>query len=382
MESSSRSLPPLDSFRALPAMTPSGRSSLPPPPASTHDGALQTWLQAKSEEDRRAQQEEKTRQETLRLEQRKIEHAMLRDATNYGVPPHMIPCIFTGIGGNNSDSLALSQQHPHHPPQLSSSGYSVPVAQAQAGQASSISMQPRPPINNNYISSSAGTVSRAHNSMLPPSASPSHLALRGEQFEQQPISLNFHHYIPPTQQSQAPPPRSQPVSSTVLFNPFSRSNSEADPNNRSRSSQAAQTLSLPPALHVPVYDSTLHGIVDRPNRTVSDAPTLPFEIRTSVLAVSPPEMRAPCRFGALRLTGSGPTERASDLPNAVHVEIKCEEREGTSTAVCPEPSGAGERFQGELVTPVSRLVIFKNYALTDEIDVVVSLGRVVADSWE
>ncbi|KAJ6167051.1 hypothetical protein N7470_002498 [Penicillium chermesinum] len=334
-----------------------------------------------SEEDRQAQQEEKTRQETLRLEQRKIEHAMLRDATNYGVPPHMIPCIFTGIGGNNSDSLALSQQHPHHPPQLSSSGYSVPVAQAQAGQASSISMQPRPPINNNYISSSAGTVSRAHNSMLPPSASPSHLALRGEQFEQQPISLNFHHYIPPTQQSQAPPPRSQPVSSTVLFNPFSRSNSEADPNNRSRSSQAAQTLSLPPALHVPVYDSTLHGIVDRPNRTVSDAPTLPFEIRTSVLAVSPPRCEPLVgleRLGS-RAAGRLSAHQTCPMLSTSRSNVK---REGTSTAVCPEPSGAGERFQGELVTPVSRLVIFKNYALTDEIDVVVSLGRVVADSWE
>ncbi|KKK15289.1 hypothetical protein AOCH_004491 [Aspergillus ochraceoroseus] len=88
---------------------------LPPPPAQwqNSDDTMHHWLQAKAEEDRRKQEEEKTRQETLRLEQRRVEQSMLRDSLQAGVPPHMVPLIFAGIGpsGFHQPILELAQQY-------------------------------------------------------------------------------------------------------------------------------------------------------------------------------------------------------------------------------------------------------------------------------
>jgi hypothetical protein len=85
-----------------PPITPS-LGSLPPAPSQwqgAEDG-MKNWLMAKTEEDKRKQEEEKTRQEGLRLEQRKIEQSMLRESMQGGVPPHLVPMIFAGIGGGN-----------------------------------------------------------------------------------------------------------------------------------------------------------------------------------------------------------------------------------------------------------------------------------------
>lgn len=60
---------------------------------------MQRWLQAKVEEDRRCQEEEKTRQETMKLERRKVDHAILVDALRAGVPPHLAPLVFGGVDG-------------------------------------------------------------------------------------------------------------------------------------------------------------------------------------------------------------------------------------------------------------------------------------------
>ena len=65
---------------------------------------MQHWLQAKTEDDRRSQEEEKTRQEALKLEQRKVEQAILADSLRAGVPPHMLPLLFTGICAGNAIS--------------------------------------------------------------------------------------------------------------------------------------------------------------------------------------------------------------------------------------------------------------------------------------
>lgn len=129
MESSRRELPPPPSMNLppppdvnLPAMT--GLNQLPPPPAQWQnaDDATRHWLHAKAEEDRRKQEEERTRQErertrqeTLRLEQRKIEQSMLRDSLHAGVPPHMVPLIFAGIGGASPppDGREAVQQQQH-----------------------------------------------------------------------------------------------------------------------------------------------------------------------------------------------------------------------------------------------------------------------------
>ncbi|KAE8348392.1 hypothetical protein BDV28DRAFT_143598 [Aspergillus coremiiformis] len=119
MESSRGGLPP-PSTLALP-LPDVGFSSMnsvnqqlprPPPRRQSSDDASHYW-HAKAEEDRRRQEEERTHQESLRLEQRKIEQSMLRDSLQAGVPPHMIPLIFAGISQNGVPQSVLewTQQH-------------------------------------------------------------------------------------------------------------------------------------------------------------------------------------------------------------------------------------------------------------------------------
>lgn len=84
-------------------------SSLPPPPPQIHGPeTLRQWLLAKAEEDRRAQEEEKTRQETLKLEQRRIEHSMLMESIRVGVSPNLIPTILAGISSSGNSALSIS----------------------------------------------------------------------------------------------------------------------------------------------------------------------------------------------------------------------------------------------------------------------------------
>ncbi|KFY40994.1 hypothetical protein V495_05113, partial [Pseudogymnoascus sp. VKM F-4514 (FW-929)] len=82
---------------------------LPAPPQQWHgaEDSMRTWLQAKAEEDKRRQEEEKTAQESLRLEQRRIEHDILRTSLSGGIPPHLIPLVFAGMGGGSLPSAGL-----------------------------------------------------------------------------------------------------------------------------------------------------------------------------------------------------------------------------------------------------------------------------------
>lgn len=74
--------------------------TLPPAPGPWAGAeTMQRWLQAKVEEDRRCQEEEKTRQETMKLERRKVDHAILVDALRAGVPPHLAPLVFGAMEG-------------------------------------------------------------------------------------------------------------------------------------------------------------------------------------------------------------------------------------------------------------------------------------------
>ncbi|KAF9696786.1 hypothetical protein EKO04_005373 [Ascochyta lentis] len=118
MSTSHRGLPPPsamtlpDPGRGPPSIqTSMGSSSLgalPPAPTQwqgSEDG-MKNWLAAKAEEEKRKQEEEKTRQENLKLEQRKIEHSMLRESMQGGIPPHLVPIIFAGIGGGNLANIS------------------------------------------------------------------------------------------------------------------------------------------------------------------------------------------------------------------------------------------------------------------------------------
>ncbi|KAI0402381.1 hypothetical protein F4802DRAFT_374334 [Xylaria palmicola] len=111
--------------QAPPAPSPHSQSlgPLPPPPQwQGSEDSMRSWLLAKAEEERRKAEEEKTRQESLRLEQRRIEHDILRTSLERGIPPPMIPVVFAGMSGGSLSQatlewvqqfLPLSQQ-PHH----------------------------------------------------------------------------------------------------------------------------------------------------------------------------------------------------------------------------------------------------------------------------
>lgn len=114
MNPSLRDLPPPNGAQLPLPLTTAMSNRLPP--VTTFYGnehSVQQWLQAKKEEDRRAQEEERTRQETMRLEQRRIEQSMLADSLHAGVPPQMIPLIFAGIGGgaNAQSTMEIVRQY-------------------------------------------------------------------------------------------------------------------------------------------------------------------------------------------------------------------------------------------------------------------------------
>ncbi|EMD92998.1 hypothetical protein COCC4DRAFT_196853 [Bipolaris maydis ATCC 48331] len=113
MSTPHRGLPPPsamtlpDPARGPPPIS-SSLGQLPPAPSQwqgAEDG-MKNWLATKAEEERRKQEEEKTRQETLRLEQRKVEQSMLRESMQGGVPPHLVPIIFAGIGGGSLANIS------------------------------------------------------------------------------------------------------------------------------------------------------------------------------------------------------------------------------------------------------------------------------------
>ncbi|KAF1979545.1 hypothetical protein BU23DRAFT_100446 [Bimuria novae-zelandiae CBS 107.79] len=89
--------------------------ALPPAPAQwqgAEDG-MKNWLAAKAEEEKRRQEEERTRQEDLKVQQRQIEQSMLRESLQGGVPPHLIPMIFAGMGGGSLANVSADMLRDH-----------------------------------------------------------------------------------------------------------------------------------------------------------------------------------------------------------------------------------------------------------------------------
>ena len=118
---------------------------MPPAPSQWQgaDESMRTWLNAKSEDDRRKQEEEKSRQESYRLETRKIEHTMLRDSLAGGVPPYMVPMVFAGIGGGNLANASLEWAQ-HYMAQISLQQQVQLQQQAQQQQAQQVQPSPEP----------------------------------------------------------------------------------------------------------------------------------------------------------------------------------------------------------------------------------------------
>ncbi|KAI1298629.1 hypothetical protein F5Y03DRAFT_397997 [Xylaria venustula] len=236
-----------------PAPSPHSQSlgSLPPPPQwQGSEDSMKNWLLAKAEEERRRQEEERTRQESLRLEQRRIEHDILRTSLERGIPPPMIPIVFAGMSGGHLSQVTLewvqqflpSAQQPHHAQILPAQGPMSPEHRRDSQQYGYAGSTGVPPTPGSGAGTQAGFVSyqgpgsparaRAHtvggrplgslgSSALPrlstgegvtgPSHAPhtapqqqqqqqqqqQHQSTAAQQ-EQQPQSLFFHHWQPPT----------------------------------------------------------------------------------------------------------------------------------------------------------------------------------------
>ncbi|KAM5357013.1 hypothetical protein ACJZ2D_016701 [Fusarium nematophilum] len=98
--------PPMHHTRLLPpSLTQSLQQryswhQLPGPPQQWQGAEeyMRNWLQARVEEAKRRQEEERIRQECLRLEQRKVEIDMLCTSLQGRIPPAMIPLVFVRMG--------------------------------------------------------------------------------------------------------------------------------------------------------------------------------------------------------------------------------------------------------------------------------------------
>ncbi|KAK3989812.1 hypothetical protein QBC44DRAFT_342298 [Cladorrhinum sp. PSN332] len=225
---------------------------LPPAPSWHDEESMRAWLAAKVEEDRRRQEEEKTRQANYRVEQRKMEAEILKTSIHGGIPPALIPIVFAGMGGGVHPQQALEmaqqymasppslQQHQQHPPALMPPGQVSPEHQRRDSQAqpyaqyatsggipSTPGSAQGPP--SSYMSGYPGSPGRPRGQSMPgtmggrplPGAStlpnlntnvpggpgntsgvPSHPGLaHSQQHEAQPSpSIYFHHWQPPTSQ--------------------------------------------------------------------------------------------------------------------------------------------------------------------------------------
>lgn len=274
MSTSHRGLPPPsamtlpDPGRPPPSLSqPLG--AMPAPPNQWHgqEESMRNWLVAKAEEDKRKQEEERTRQESFKLEQRRIEQSMLRESLSAGVPPSMVPMIYAGIGGSNLANVSLDwlqqyaaqlQAAQHQIQQQSSpelrretrligqvsSPYAVPQTQSQQvvpSQSTEHSQQTAP--LQTTFSAYQTTPGRAPATAVPRSATHTQLPrlTTNEMYVQQPAqqgpgsahplqqsqtvqhdqpasspSIYFHHWVPPGEskstQPQTPASRAEPSS--------------------------------------------------------------------------------------------------------------------------------------------------------------------------
>lgn len=212
---------------------------------------MRAWLAAKAEEDKRRQEEERTRQESYRLEQRRMEHEILRTSLQGGIPPPLVPVVFAGMGGGALSPAALewaqqfmlSQNPQQHPPALMppgavSSEHQRRDSQAQAyGQYSVSGGVPSTPgsaqgLPSGYVSGYPGSPTRPRGLSMPGvmagrpgigggstlpnlntnvpggpggSSAATHQAGLAQSQQQQEAqaspSIYFHHWQPPTSQT-------------------------------------------------------------------------------------------------------------------------------------------------------------------------------------
>ncbi|WEW54944.1 hypothetical protein PRK78_000371 [Emydomyces testavorans] len=228
--------------RGLPAISqvPTPLAHVPPSQWQNSEDYVRLWLQTKGEEERRKQEQERTQQESLKLDQRKIEQAMLRDSLQAGVPPYMIPFIFTGLGGGNlqwaqqyiSQMSASTGQSP--PQQIHTQSYSPSSRQPhqeyhqpQQPRPAPQTLPPQPLPQQKSIQGQHSTLEVPRdNRMIPPNpyaASRAIPAVARPAVQQTPPSpaMNSYHRVSPPRQSGSTPA----VALTQPTAPLSRINS-------------------------------------------------------------------------------------------------------------------------------------------------------------
>ncbi|VBB78056.1 Putative protein of unknown function [Podospora comata] len=283
------SQPPVSGPPPPPPQQNQSYTQLPLPPSwHGNEESMQYWLKAKAEEDKRKQEEEKTRQESFRLEQRKMEHEILRTSLHGGIPPPLVPVVFAGMGGGalSPQAWELAQQFlpPHqqqHPPALMPSGAIASEHQRRDSQAQGYGQYPtsggvpstpgsaQGPTSS-YMTGYPGSPTRPRGQSMPgrpPSnlpnlntnlpggpgggpATASHPGIAHSQHQdaQPSPSIYFHHWQPPT--TQAGGTRSgtdQPGTPSVGESP--RKRKAAGPQPPIPPPSTAQRLRSPPFQH-------------------------------------------------------------------------------------------------------------------------------------
>ncbi|KAK4132848.1 hypothetical protein BT67DRAFT_463225 [Trichocladium antarcticum] len=226
---------------------------------------MRAWLVAKAEEDKRKQEEERTRQEGYRLEQRRMEHEILRTSLQGGIPPPLVPVVFAGMGGGALSPAALewaqqfmmSQSTQQHQPALMPPGAVSLEHQRRDSQAQMYGQYPA----SGGVPSTPGSahgLPSAYVSGYPGSPRPRGLSMPGtvagrplgggpklpnlntnvpggpgnsqqqqqqqQQQEAQPSpSIYFHHWQPPTTQGGGRGGTDQPATPSGSSKPKSRS---------------------------------------------------------------------------------------------------------------------------------------------------------------
>ena len=314
MSTPHRGLPPPSSMtlpdpgRGLPPSLSQSLGAMPAPPQwHGQEESMRNWLVAKAEEDRRRQEEEKSKQENLKLEQRRIEQSMLRESLQAGVPPSMIPMIYAGLGGSNLANASLDwlqqytaqlqaaqqqvqQQSPPEPRREQRLIGQAPL-QYTPGQSHQQQVLPSQPAEQSQQSGPLQTTFSAYQTAQPrppPTSAPrsaTHTQLprltTNEMYVHQPVqqgsgsahplqqsqtiqqdqaasspSIYFHHWVPPSEsrsnQPQTPASKGEPHSA----HPGSHiSESEYKESPRKRKAQGAHQPAPPPSSAGPQYTS-------------------------------------------------------------------------------------------------------------------------------
>ncbi|KAI0194681.1 hypothetical protein EV127DRAFT_508950 [Xylaria flabelliformis] len=310
--------------QAPPVPSPHSQSlgPLPPPPQwQGSEDSMRSWLLAKAEEERRKQEEERTRQESLRLEQRRIEHDILRTSLERGIPPSMIPVVFAGLSGGHLSQATLEwvQQFlplPQHAQILPAQGPMSPGLRRDSQQYGSYAGSAGvPPTPGSAAGTQAGFVpyqgpgsptrARAHtisglgsaagrslgglgSSALPRLSTgegisgpshPSHTATQQQQQQQQPPPPPQQQ---PQQQQQGPVAQPETQSPGIYFHYW-----QPPTSNVSASQQAASSVDSPKKRKATGPQQS----VPPPGQRRSRSPTFGPQASTSVLSNPPPGRR-------------------------------------------------------------------------------------------